>query len=169
MKLLKITLADLALYESIHCDPKMMAHLGGPWPRERMPQKLQRDVEAVESGRSWVFKIIPEGDSESAAGSVCLWENSWNGELISEIGWMVLPAFQGRGLASEAVRAVLDQARAEKRCDVIHAFPPTSNASSNAISRKMGFSLVEECDLEYAGHVLRCNHWRLDLCCGRRA
>jgi RimJ/RimL family protein N-acetyltransferase len=117
----------------------------------------------VESGTAWVFKIIPDEADASVAGTVCLWENSWRGETISEIGWMVLPQLQGRGLGSKAVRAILDKARSERRCDVIHAFPSTSNAPSNAVCRKMGFSRLEECDLEYAGGLLRCNHWRLDL------
>ena len=81
---------------------------------------------------------------------------------------MVSPAFQGRGLASEAVRSTLDRARAEGRWDVIHAFPATTNAASNAICRKTGFSMIEECDFEYVGRVLRCNHWRIDLRPGER-
>ena len=162
MKLQNISTDDLSLYESFYCDPRMMAHLGGPWLQELMPQKLLRDVESVKSGRAWVFKIIPDETSGSAAGSVCIWEHSWCGERINEIGWMILPQFQGRGLATEAVGAILDKAQAEERLGTVHAFPSTTNSPSNAICRKMGFSLIEECDLEYAGHLLRCNHWRRD-------
>jgi RimJ/RimL family protein N-acetyltransferase len=71
---------------------------------------------------------------------------------------MVLPAFQGRGLAGEAVRSVLERTRSERRWDVIHAFPATTNGPSFAICRKAGFLKVEECDLDYAGRILRCNH-----------
>lgn len=163
MELQTITLDDLPLYESFYCDPRMMAHLGGPWPKERMPQKLLRDVGTVESGRAWVFKIIPEDGVGQAAGTVCIWENSWRGEAINEIGWMILPPFQGRGLATEAVRAILYKARSERRWDIVHAFPSVTNPPSNAICRKTGFSLLEECDLEWDGRALRCNHWRLDL------
>ena len=141
----------------------MMEHLGGPWPKARIPEKLRQDIELIESGKSWTFKIIPDANSNAVAGSVCLWDHSRNGETITEVGWMVLSAFQGRGLASEAVRAILDKARAEARCKIVHAFPGTSNVPSNAICKKMGFTLIEECDLEYAGTLLRCNHWRLAL------
>jgi RimJ/RimL family protein N-acetyltransferase len=166
MQLLNISLDDLPLYESFYCDPRMMAHLGGAWPSETMPEKLRRDMERVESGSAWIFKIIPDEDEPLAAGTVCIWEHSWRGEAISEIGWMILPAFQGRGLGTKAVRAILDKARSEKRWDnVIHAFPSINNVPSNGICQKMGFSRIEECDLEYAGHVLRCNHWRLELAC----
>jgi RimJ/RimL family protein N-acetyltransferase len=82
---------------------------------------------------------------------------------------MVGPAFQGRGLASEAVGAVLERARAEERWGVIHAFPSVTNGPSNAICRKTGFSKVEEVDFEYAGRILRCNHWRLDVRSGGHA
>lgn len=163
MELQNISPDDLSLYESLYCDPRMMAHLGGVWPKERMPQKLRSVLETVEAGTAWVFKIIPDEDAASAAGIVCIWENSWRGESIDEIGWMILPAFQGRGLATKAVRAILDKARSERRWNVIRAFPSTINAPSNAICRKMGFSFIEECDLEWDGHTLRCNHWRLDL------
>ena len=163
MELQDISLEDLPLYESLYCDPRMMEHLGDAWPKERMPQKLRDVVASVEAGTAWVFKIIAKEYPERAAGSVCIWENTWQGERINEIGWMVLPEFQGRGLATQAVRALLDKAQRKGRWDVIHAFPPTPNAASNNICRKMGFTRIEECGLEWAGRLLRCNHWRLKL------
>lgn len=163
MELRTITIEDLPLYESCYCDPRMMAHLGGPWARERLPQKLARDVQTIESGRAWVFKIIPDGDASQAAGTICIWENSWRGEAINEIGWMILPQFQGCGLATKAVRAILNKALSERRWDIIHAFPSVTNPPSNAVCRKTGFSLIEECDLDWDGRTLRCNHWRQDL------
>jgi RimJ/RimL family protein N-acetyltransferase len=164
MEFEKLSLDDLPLYESFHCDPQMMTHLGGPWPRERLPEKLKRDVATIEAGTGWIFKIILDEDSRRAVGSVCIWEHLRGNEIINEIGWMILTPFQGRGLAGEAVRAILDKACSEKRWGpLLHAFPAIANAASNAICRKFAFSLVEEVDLEYAGHPLRCNHWRLDM------
>jgi RimJ/RimL family protein N-acetyltransferase len=76
---------------------------------------------------------------------------------------MVLTEFQGRGLASEAVRVTLQRARSEGRWEVIHAFPGMANGPSNGICRKLGFSKMEELDIESWGGTLRCNHWVLDL------
>ena len=162
VELQPITDADLQLYESILCDPAMMSELGGPLPREGLAEKLRRDVASVEAGEARVFKIVPDG-AGAAAGTVSVWDHSWRGETISEIGWMVLTGFQGSGLGSAAVRTAIEMARTERRWDVLHAFPGTSNAPSNAICRKAGFSMIEECDFEYSGRTLRCNHWRLDL------
>lgn len=162
MELRDIEIEDLAFYESMLCDPIMMAELGGPLPRGQS-EKVRSIVDSVLDGSVWYYKIMPDDAPDTPAGTVCIWEHTWNGKSISEIGWMVLPAFQGRGLASEAVRSVLDKARSEARWDLVHAFPATSNGPSNAICRMMGFSKIEELDYEYAGRILRCNHWRVDL------
>src|SRR3989442_1685131 len=163
VELRNIEIGVLPLYEAVHCDPAMMEHLDGPLPREGLAEKLQRDVASTEAGDLWVLKIIPDENAGTAAGTIAIWDHEVNGETITEMGWMVLPPFQGRGLGSQAVSAALRKIRAEGRWDVVHAFPPTANPRSNAMCRKMGFSLVEECDFDFRGRILRCNHWQLDL------
>jgi RimJ/RimL family protein N-acetyltransferase len=113
-------------------------------------------------GRCWPLKVIPDG-SASAAGSVAVFESSHEGETIYEIGWMVLPEFQGRGIASQAVRTVLDRARAERKFGRIHAFPAVTNGPSNKVCEKNGFANLGECEVGFAGRTLRCCHWRIDL------
>jgi RimJ/RimL family protein N-acetyltransferase len=163
MELRDISMDDLPMYQRSLTDPDMMAELGGPRPREGLSEKLRGIVSDVDAGSVWLSVIVPDGEVGAGAGSVCIWDHDWNGERISEIGWMVLPEFQGRRLATEAVRTILQRARSEGRWDVIHAFPAVTNAPSNAICRKTGFSKIEEVDLESWGGRLRCNHWRIDL------
>jgi RimJ/RimL family protein N-acetyltransferase len=163
MELRDITMDDLPMYERSLTDPEMLAELGGVPPNQDLSEKLRGIVGDVEKGTVWFSVIVPDGHSGAEAGSVCIWEHDWNGESISEMGWMVLPEFQGRGLATEAVRTLLDRARSEGRWGVIHAFPGVTNAPSNAICRKTGFTKLEECDIEGWGGTLRCNHWRIDL------
>lgn len=158
MKLQTITPADLPLWSEMQCDPVVMAELGGAHTPDEMPARFANTLSYVESGRGWVFKIVLNGMSEGV-GSVSLWESEHDGEPISEMGWMVLPRFQGRGLASEAVRATLQMAVEQDRWIPVHAFPGLSNPASNAICRKNGFALLGEVDIDYAGRMLRCNHW----------
>jgi RimJ/RimL family protein N-acetyltransferase len=49
--------------------------------------------------------LLPTG-----VGTVCIWRRDEHREPIGEIGWMVLPRFQRRGLASAAVRSILERA-----------------------------------------------------------
>jgi RimJ/RimL family protein N-acetyltransferase len=163
VQLRNITAADLELYEAIHTDPRMMEHLGGPLPREGLAEKLRRDAADTQADRSWVLVIVPDDEPGAAAGTVAIWEHEWEGRTITEIGWMVLPGFQGRGLGKRAVRAALDRVRARSRWDVVHAFPPVSNARSNAMCRSLGFEMVEAADFRFRDRLLRCNHWRLEV------
>jgi hypothetical protein len=71
-----------------------------------------------------------------------------------------------RARGSGALALALSKQTAKLR--FLHAFPSVDNAGSNAICRKLGFVLVEECDLEYPpGHTMRCNDWRFDLAGGQ--
>jgi RimJ/RimL family protein N-acetyltransferase len=150
---------DLSLLEQLMGDPEMMRHLGGPESPEKIAERQAR-YERADSG---MFKIVDEATSE-AVGSVGYWERTWRDEQVYEIGWSVLPAFQGRGIAVAATAQAIALAGSERKHRFLHAFPSIENAPSNAICRKLGFTLVEECEFEYPpGHLMRCNDWRLDL------
>ena len=150
---------DLPLLEQLVGDPVMMEHLGGPESAEKIADRQASYAEA-DSG---MYKIVDEG-SGAAVGSVGYWERSWRGEQVFEIGWSVVPAFQGRGIAAAATAQAVALARSDGRHRFLHAFPSVENRASNAICRKLGFTLLGECDFEYPpGRLMRCNDWRLDL------
>jgi RimJ/RimL family protein N-acetyltransferase len=162
LRLRNVTLEDVSLYVRLRCDPAMTADLGGPQPKEGIPDKVREDVTWTEADRDWVL-VIESSDSGEAMGSVCIWTNEREGEAISEIGWMVLPEFQGRGVAKRAVRAILERARTDGRWAMIHAFPAVTNGPSNGICRSLGFTLVDQLDyVGFSEEPLRCNHWRID-------
>jgi len=163
MQLQDITLDDLGLFEIVYCDPRMLVYLGDPMPKEDVPQKLRSVVEGIARGDNWFFKVILDEQAGQAVGTVCVWDSEWEGQPVSEIGWGIFPEFQGQGLGSRAVAAVLEKARAENRWGVIHAFPAVSNGPSNGITRKLGFTLVGEGETEYRGNRLHVNHWMIEV------
>jgi RimJ/RimL family protein N-acetyltransferase len=151
----------MALTEEIECDPEMMRELGGPLDKANVPELHRKRLTGIANG-DWWFKIVPD-PSGPVAGTIGIWETGPSGSEIHEIGWMVLPAFQGRGIATRALDLILSRARSEPRFTRVHAFPAVSNAPSNALCRKFGFSKLEERDFEFRGSRLRCNHWELDV------
>ena len=101
---------------------------------------------------------------DERAGSVGFWDREWRDEDVYEIGWLVLPAFQGRGIATGAAELVLDRVRADGRHRAVHAYPAVDNPPSNAICRRLGFTLLGPEDFEFPpGSWLHCNDWRLEL------
>lgn len=152
---------DLPLLQKLLGDPDMMAHLGGPESPEQIAQRHQRYLHLPETDH--MFKIV-SGSTSEPLGSIGYWAKTWRDRLIFETGWSILPAYQGQGIATSAGRAVIEHARREHRHQFMHAFPSVSNAASNAICRKLGFSLLEECEFEYPpGSFLQVNDWQFDL------
>jgi len=154
---------DVAAYVRMRCDPVMMAELGGPLPQDGIEDKVRRDAAEAAAGTSLIKMIIPDpAEPAVVAGSVALWSHDDAGTELSEIGWMVLPEFQGRGVGKRAVRAVLELARDEDRWGVVHAFPAVTNAPSNALCQSVGFRLAGEVETLFAGRTFRTNHWFID-------
>ncbi|MEU3527606.1 GNAT family N-acetyltransferase [Streptomyces sp. NPDC038707] len=163
MELRDVSPDDVDAYVRMRCDPVMMAGLGGPLPREGMADKVGRDVREAAAGLAWIRMIVPDpGRPGEVAGTVTLWSHDTGDGPLSEIGWMVLPEFQGRGLGKRAVRALLEEARDQDRWGVVHAFPAVGNAASNGICRSVGFSFRGETDVDFAGRVIRARHWAMD-------
>jgi RimJ/RimL family protein N-acetyltransferase len=154
---------DLPLLRKTVGDPEMTKHLGGPESEEKLVERQRRLEPLADSRTCHMFKIVDEATGEPV-GSVGYWQRDWRGEEIYEIGWMVIPEFQGRGIAAAATAQAIEHARAAGGRSRIHAFPSVDNAPSNAICRKLGFELAGEIEFEYPpGSMMRCNDWRLDL------
>ena len=155
--------ADLGLLERLMGDPAMMEHLGGPETPEKIRERHARYLKNVDNSLESMFVIVA-GSEGVAAGSIGYWEREWNGQIVWETGWSVLPEFQSQGIATKATQIIIERVRAEGKHRFLHAYPSVDNPASNAICRKTGFTLQGEVDFEYPpGNYLRCNDWRLDL------
>jgi RimJ/RimL family protein N-acetyltransferase len=171
MHLRDVTLDDVGLYVRMRCDPAMMAELGGPLDPAEMPAKVGRDVDAVAEGTAWISMVVLDEDDASAglgqagavAGSVVAWDSNHDGRPLSEVGWMVLTEFQGRGVAKRGIALLLERARATPgRWGPLHAFPGATNAASNAVCRSLGFTLLGEEETDFAGRRFAVHHWALE-------
>lgn len=138
----------------------MTEYLGGP----ESPQKLADRQARYEQPGSRQYKIMAAEPAE-ACGAVGYWQRDWRDETVWEVGWLVLPEQQGRGLATAGMRLLIELIRADPTQHALaHAFPSVENGASNAICHKLGFELLGAFDFEYPpGHPLRCNDWRLAL------
>jgi RimJ/RimL family protein N-acetyltransferase len=147
---------DLWLLHETLGNPAMMEHLGGIESAEQIEQRHIRFLNDRDMFTVW--------ESDVVVGSVGFWERPWRNEVVYEAGWMILPKYAGRGLATQAAVAVISLARKERKCRFLHAFPNVENAASNAVCRNAGFTNLGECTFEYPkGHWMRCNDWCIDV------
>ena len=149
--------SGFALLEACNT-PVMTAFLGGPESAEKLADRHRRYLNLTATGRgAWPFRAMLDG---VAIGSIGYWED----ELAYEIGWAVIPSFQGRGLARAAVELALDDAAARGGFDTMTACPGVANLPSNALARGLGFELAGEETIEYpAGQFMQANRWVYDL------
>jgi RimJ/RimL family protein N-acetyltransferase len=145
--------------------PEMKQHLGGVEAPEAVARRHQRYLASNGPGPWQMYHIAVDGE-DRPVGTIGFWEHEWRGETVYEVGWAVLPEFQGRGIAAAATTAVVEAARGAGHHRYLYAYPSVANAASNAICRKAGFEFQEECDFEYprgSGTLMRVNAWRFDL------
>ncbi|GGL93903.1 N-acetyltransferase GCN5 [Streptomyces fumigatiscleroticus] len=141
--------------------PEMTEHLGGPESEEKLAARHRRYVELRERGRMYRVTLASSGET---VGSIGFWERQWRDDTVWETGWGVLPEFQGRGLATDAARAVVAVARSAGVHRCLHAFPGAEHAASNAVCRGAGFAWLGTVRFEYPkGHWMTSNDWRFDL------
>lgn len=90
--------------------PSMKRYLGGAETEEQLLRRHRRYVEETASGtlRMYVVRWLAE-----RIGSVGYWPVQHAGEPVYEAGWNIVPPYQGRGLATEAVRLMLAEAALE--------------------------------------------------------
>jgi RimJ/RimL family protein N-acetyltransferase len=160
VELVQFTAADAWLMEQLETDPRAMAELGGPVPPEEIPAIVERRLRYITEEGAWLYCLVPE-PGQPPVGTVGLWHGDWQGEPVSEMGWMVLPEHQGRGYASAGLAMLIDRAHADGSWGALHAFPGVTNGPSNALCRKAGMELVGEGDGGYRGNDFRVNHWVL--------
>jgi RimJ/RimL family protein N-acetyltransferase len=154
---------DLPLLERLLGDPAMMAHLGGPESREQIAARHDRYLQLANTPGDRMFTIVDQASGE-AVGSVGYWTRDWDDAQVYETGWSVLPEWQGRGIARRGTTLAIERARRDGIHPLMYAFPSVDNAPSNALCRRLGFTLVETREFEYPpGHLLQCNVWELDL------
>lgn len=150
---------DLGVLERANT-PEMTEHLGGPETGAQVRARHERYLHDRETGASHMFRIDVDGHT---VGGIGYWPIEFDGQPAYEAGWSVEPAWQGRGVATEALRRLVGLVSAAGDRRVLAAFPWPSNAASNAMCRRAGFALRGTSSGPWRGRDVTYNEWVLDL------
>jgi [ribosomal protein S5]-alanine N-acetyltransferase len=90
-----------------------------------------------------VFWAICLNNQPDLIGTICLWNFSED-RILAELGYELFPAFQGRGLMSEAVKAVLDYGFNDRGLTTIEAFTHKDNMRSKKMLAKFQFRYLPD-------------------------
>lgn len=155
------TAGDLALIREANT-PEMTRHLNGVETETQLRERNERYLRLADAGEARMFVI--EDEAARAVGSVGFWRTGWRGAPALEAGWFVIPDAQGRGIATRALRLLIDDARSHRDGRrFLTAFPSVSNPGSNALCERCGFELVGSFTETFRGASLTMNEWAYDL------
>ncbi|AQY52274.1 N-acetyltransferase GCN5 [Listeria weihenstephanensis FSL R9-0317] len=87
-----------------------------------------------------IFWVLALKETDECIGTVCLWNFSNDGDR-ADLGYELLPAFQGAGYMREAVERVLDYGFGALSLQAIDGVTHRDNASSVRVLEKLDFHL----------------------------
>ena len=140
------TVDDAAALFPSFADPDMMRYWSHG-PHVAVEQTREKFAESFEAWRSWAITL--HGD-DCAIGFVSVGEQK---PQVCQIGYMLARPHWGRGIAREAVSAVLDQVFRVERYRRVFADTDPDNVSSNALVTALGFTLEGRLRAEWATHL----------------
>ena len=97
--------------------------------------------EYLETNKSITWGITLKNDPK-IIGTICLWNFSEN-KKSAEVGYDLVPKFQGKGIMNESLKMIIDFGFKELKLDKIEAFTHYKNESSKRLLGKNGFQFIE--------------------------
>jgi RimJ/RimL family protein N-acetyltransferase len=111
--------------------------------------------------------VIRFRDDDTPLGDIGLQISPENREE-ADIGYTVVPAAQGKGIASEALRAVCDYAFNQTGVRAINAYVLADNGGSVRVLEKAGFVRTQVLEKAYEIDGVRYDDWVYRLECAER-
>lgn len=138
-RLLPLEAGDRPLLEGLYASEEARRFLGGILTGPELEARIKAFLVPRHPPEHWVCRLRETGE---AAGLVHL--NPTPSEREYELSYQFLPAFWGRGLASESAATVIEWALSERGAGSILAETQTGNTRSRRLLENLGFQSVEQ-------------------------
>ena len=126
------------------------ANIYGSHPATTTLDESRARLEASIADPSWrAWAVTLKGD-DTAIGTIACYEKRQG--KVTEIGYVLKRAFWGRGIATEAVAAMIDLLFAEGQRRVFADTDP-DNRASGAVLERLGFTLEARLRAEWETHI----------------
>ena len=119
------------------------------------PEGVRRAIEEMadrapgEPG-GWVQFSVVDRSSKQLIGDVGISRSEGEPDVM-KIGYTMAPGFQGRGYATEAVRALIDYVFDMLGAHTVHAYASAENVASHRVAEKAGMHLAERFQRRHGG------------------
>ncbi len=154
----EMTLEDLDDMARLLGDPQVMAFYPAPKSRTEARKWIEWNLENYASfGHGlWIIETL---DGRFVGDCGLTWQRV-NGTRRVEVGYHVLPEYQGQGLATEAATACREFARTNLAVTELIALVAVDNRASQRVAEKLGMRWIED---DYDNPALRRAVWGMSL------
>ena len=133
---------DLELAESLWSDAESTRLIGGPFTPEQCAARLRRELAAQRDHRFQYWPIFRLEDG--AHVGICGLRPYKPSQRIHELGFQLRREYWGRGLATEAARAVIEHAFGPLGAAALFAGHHPENDASRRVLAKLGFEYTHD-------------------------
>jgi RimJ/RimL family protein N-acetyltransferase len=150
--------SDRDSFAGLNADPIVMADLGGPLSRDLSDAKFDRYVEAYK--RNGYGRWLVETHAGRFLGYCGVMLASGDHPIgpHHEIGWRLHQSVWGRGYATEAARAALEDAFRRARLQEVLAYTAADNLRSQAVMERL--RLIRDESRDFSIYPSRTGTWR---------
>lgn len=134
-----LTRTDWPLFQALHSDSAVIALcFDAPSEAELQQTFLARLQPWHKDAEHWLCLSITLRETGQAIGvtGICVSED------VAEVGYLLLPEFNGQGFGTESLMALVDWARATHGIVKFKAVVTAGNSGSERVLQKAGFSLA---------------------------
>jgi ribosomal-protein-alanine N-acetyltransferase len=128
-------------------DPEVTRYVGGPRDTNVVMDHFcayaEDPMAFVESEHEWWWSII-ERSSGKLVGLCSLVEKEIEGQTEIDLGYFLLPAYWGKGYASEAISQVVELAFSGLHLESLVAVIHPENTASIGVARRLGMQLERQ-------------------------
>ncbi len=134
---------DWELFLTLHNDPENLRYVFDPLSRAQIEERFNSRLPHWDVDSShWLCLLIRDRHSGEGLGFTGLRISDRDtGE--AEVGYLLLPQHQGKGLGAESLRAVMDHARDTLGIKHLIATVTDGNVASCKVLEKNGFALKQ--------------------------
>lgn len=131
---------DLPLALALWGDPQVTRFIGGPFSAAEVEAKLRAEIASMSAHhvQYWPLFLLRSGEHVGCAGL----RPYRLEDRVYELGFHLLPAYWGRGLAVEAGRAITAFAFEVLGANALFAGHHPENPASRTVLERLGFSFT---------------------------
>ena len=125
--------------------------------KQKNIEEIKAFISKINNGinnNEWIYWVITLKESPKLIGTICFWNFSTK-KTVAEIGYELDPAFQGKGIMSEAIKKIVEFGFQEIELDAIEAYTHKKNNNSTKLLQKYNFKRdAERIDKENSDNII---------------